>query len=127
MSTLGLTENLIEIVRGSSKTIELSVVDLDDKAVDITGARIILSVKRLLNDPVPLIQKSTDNPVQALITVPKGGKAEIYLKPADTHNLDPAIDYLYDLWVVQASGDRFVVVPLSTFRVQDSITRVPLT
>lgn len=125
-TTIDLSENILEVIRGTSKTLELEVLNEDDEAVDITGARVILTAKRTLQDPHPLFQKSSTDVTQALITSPRAGRAEIYIKPADTHNLESNFDYLYDVWVILASGERFAVIPLSILRVQDAVTRVPL-
>lgn len=125
-SAIGFPENLLEVPRGTSKTLELTVTDLDCKIIDITGGKVVFSVKEDLGDQNPLIQKTTDVPSEALITKPREGLAEIFLIPDDTHNLDPRADYIYDVWVIQASGDRFVVIPPSTFKITDTVTRIPL-
>jgi len=125
-SSLLLPETGLEIVRGSTKTLEITVADLDDKGFDLTGCRILMSVKKDLNDPAPVIQKDSNVAAQSVITVPKIGIAEIYLKPTDTQNLDSTVDYVFDVWVITPGADRFAVVPPSVFRVKDTVTRIPL-
>jgi hypothetical protein len=104
----------------------LEVTDADGVAYDITGARVVMSVKQDVVDPLPLIQKESGDPAQAALVQPKVGVAEIYLLPADTQNLDSTVDYLFDVWLITLSGERFVVIPPSLFRVKDTVTRIPL-
>lgn len=124
-SALILPENGIEIIQGTSRTLEVTVTDLDEKPVDITGGRIVFSVKADVADRNALIQKDSTHASQARITKPKAGLAEIYIKPADTQGLDVRKDYLFDVWLVTAGGDRFAVVPTNTFRVTEAVTQIP--
>lgn len=115
-------ENEVEIYRGSSKTYELEVVDGDEAAVDLTGARIVLTVKCDVADPAPLIQKDSQaGATQVDINHPKEGRAEIKFAPSDTQTLDVG-EYVFDVWVVLASGTRGPVVPPSPFRVIAGVT-----
>jgi len=115
-------ENEIEIYRGASKTFELEVVDGEEEEVDLTGARVILSVKCALADPSPLIQKDSDaGATQVDITHPKEGKAEIKFVPSDTRAMD-AGEYIFDVWVVLASGTRSPVILPSPFKVVAGVT-----
>jgi hypothetical protein len=120
-----LPENSLSIIRGTSKTLELQVTDADGKFVDLTGGKVVMTVKAVATDLNPLIQKTTDNPAQAEITVPREGKARIYLVPADTQTL--AIkQYTFDVWFIMASGKRFAVVQPSVFDVQAGVTLLAL-
>lgn len=123
--TLMYPENAIEIIRGSSKTLALSVSDETGVPVDLTGAKIYFSIKATLDDPRPLVQKSSDAPTQVEITTPREGKAKIYLQPSDTQNLDP-IEYTFDVWAVLANSKRYPVVLPSIFRVKPGVTLIPL-
>lgn len=115
-------ENLIEIYRGASKTYELEVVDGEDAPVDLTGARIVFTVKCDLSDPAPLVQKDSQaGPTQIDITHPKEGIAEIKLLPSDTQTMD-AGEYIFDVWVVLASGTRGPVILPSPFKVLAGVT-----
>lgn len=118
-------ENSIVIVRGSSKTLELTVTDEDDKVVDLTGGRVYFSVKVSTSDPQPLFQKSSLVTTQAEITQPRLGIARIYLQPSDTQNLDPH-EYVFDVWVILANGKRYPVVKPSIFAVQPGVSFIPL-
>jgi len=120
-SILG-SENQIEIVRGSSKTYELEVLDEDDAPVDITGARVVLTVKCSVSDPTPLVQKDSDGGAsQVELTAPREGKAEIKFSPSDTQTMDPG-KYTFDVWVVLTSGFRSPVIMPSSFIVQAGVT-----
>jgi hypothetical protein len=121
-------ENSIEIHRGQSKTLSLTVSEmLEDgtsKPVDLTGATVYFSVKVSETDQQPLFQKISTSPSQIEITTPRLGKVRIYLEPADTKTLDPH-EYKFDIWAVLASGKRYPVVPPSTFLVKPGVTRLP--
>jgi len=125
MANMMLPENSLEVIRGTSKTLELTVTDDAGKAVDLTGARIIFTVKQVITESLPLIQKTSDTPTQAEITVPREGKARIYLQPNDTQGLE-AIEYVFDVWLILTSGKRFAVVPSSIFTVKPGVTLIPL-
>lgn len=118
-------ENSLSIIRGTSRTLQLALTDGNGKFVDLTGAKIIMTVKTATTDINPLIQKSSDNPAQAAITVPRQGKAEIYLVPADTQTLTIK-QYTFDIWLILPSGKRLVVVPPSVFDVQAGVTLLAL-
>jgi len=115
-------ENEIEIFRGSSKTYELEVLDGESHAVNLTGARVVLTVKCALSDPAPLIQKDSQvGAAQVDITHPVEGIAEIKFVPSDTQTMDVG-EYIFDVWVVLASGTRGPVVLPSPFRVVAGVT-----
>lgn len=118
-------ENAITIIRGSSKTLKLTVTDENGAMVNLTGATVYFSVKVAERDPQPLFQKSSLNPAQAEITVPREGVALIYLQPSDTQNLDPH-EYVFDAWVILANGKRYPVVKPSVFAVQPGVSFIPL-
>ncbi len=117
-------ENSLIVYQGSSKSFQLTVEDGEGGHRDITGARIIFTVKQSIEDPRPLIQKTSDNPAQAEITKPREGLAIIYLLPADTANLEP-IEYVFDVWVVLSNGKRYPVVKSSIFKVDPSVSLIP--
>lgn len=120
-----LPENSVTLIRGTSKSLELQVVDINNKPADLTGAKIVLSVKTAVTDAAPLFMKSSDFPSQAEIPFPRQGKARIFISPADTQNLAPK-QYVFDVWVVLASGKRYAVIPPSTLDVQAGVTVLPL-
>lgn len=119
-----LPKNAVCITRGTSKTFQITVTDGSNRAVDLTGSRVLFSVKQALADSRPLIQKDSNFGSQILITNPRCGIAQIYVTPADTQFLDPE-DYLYDVWVVLTGGNRYAVIPTSIFQVQPGVTLIP--
>lgn len=124
MPTLGLTQpkNAIQVIRGTSKTFELAVVDESGGVVNLTGSRVIMTVKRELTDRNPVIQKdSLVGVAQVELSEPKAGKAKIYFDPADTQTLDVR-EYLFDVWVILASGKRYAVVPPSILEIVAGVT-----
>lgn len=126
------TANALQVVRGATRTYDLAISADTPGAVDtgppsdLTGARLLLSVKRERTDPAPLFVKDSAAPPSGIvITDARGGLATVTFAPADTQNLDPGF-YLYDLWVVFADASRVPVIPESTLEVLSSITRIPL-
>lgn len=118
-------ENSVSIIRGASKTFLLSVKDMDGKVVDLTGGRVIFSVKRSVAEINPLIQKTSDNVAQIEITEPRAGKARIKFVPSDTLTMDPG-EYVFDTWIINATGERFPVIKPSMFIVIPGVTVIPL-
>ena len=121
-----LPENALTVIRGASKTLEMTVTDADTGlAADLTGGRVVLTVKEAVTDTMPVIQKVSDEVTQAEITQPRKGIARIYLVPGDTQNLTLKDD-VFDVWVILASGKRYPVVQPSVFTVQPGVTLLAL-
>ena len=121
-ASLTQAKNAVTIIRGSSKTFGLTVVDASAAVVNLTGSRVVFSVKRLITDVHPIILKdSAKSAAQVELTEPKAGKANIYLEPADTQTLNVG-EYVFDVWVVLSNGNRHPVIPPSTFAVEAGVT-----
>lgn len=120
-----LSENSVPFIRGVSKTLTLTVVNLSGDPVDLTGASVYFTVKREIFDRVPVITKTTSNVAEVAITNPKGGIASIYIDPADTQNLD-IHPFVFDVWVVLPSGKRYCVVKEAVLDIQPSVTVLAL-
>lgn len=118
-------ESAISLIRGTSKTILLSVTTSAGKPVDLTGATLFFTVKVREEDEMPLIHKSSVDIAQIEVTDAIGGAAKIYLNPEDTHDTDIG-QYMFDVWVVLSSLKRYVVIPPSTFEVLPGVTELPL-
>jgi hypothetical protein len=118
-------ENYVSIYRGSSKTLELTVYGDDGQPIDLTGARIVFSVKADASDRNTLIQKdSAASAEQAEVYTPRSGIARVYLNPTDTTSLDPS-EYVFDVWAVLSSGKRYPVIRPSVFEVLEAVTVLP--
>lgn len=115
--------NSLTLVRGTSKTIELTVFDDAGEAFDLTNAELWFTVKKFISDETFVIQKRSTDVTEIAITSAREGKANIYLLPADTFNL-AVREYTFDIWVVTALGSRYLVVGPSTLDLQDSVTRI---
>lgn len=115
-------DNTITIYRGATKSLGLFVSAADGKtAVDLTGARIVFTVKKELSDPIPLFQKTSEVPQQVTIVSAKKGLARIFILPQDTRKLEIR-QYIYDIWVKLASGDEYPIVVPSVLDVQPAVT-----
>jgi hypothetical protein len=119
-----LPENSVNIIRGTSKTLLLTVSNTDGTYYDLTGGKLVLTVKSSNYDDLPLLQKITTSAAQAVITKPREGLVEFYLDPVDTNGLDPRA-YVFDVWLITAAGERYAVVPESAFVVSAGVTYLP--
>jgi len=113
--------NTLTVIRGTSKTYELCVVDEANEPVDLTGATVYFTVKRCTSEETAVLQKTSANIAEIEIVTPKGGIARIYLTPTDTKSLDIR-EYVFDVWVRLASGKVYAVIPPSTLSVQAGVT-----
>lgn len=113
-------KNSLTVIRGESKTLKLSITKSSGSPVNLTGGRLIFTVKPSLQSRDWLIQKTSDSASQIQITSVSGGTAEIYLRPADTKTLD-AREYIFDVWLVFA-GEQYPVIRPSTFDLQLGVT-----
>jgi len=100
------------------------VTDPTGVAVDLTGATVYFTVKISISDTNSIVQKKSTNPAEILINAPRAGQAQIFLGPSDTQNLD-INEYVYDVWVILASGARYPVIPPSILEVEAGVTRIP--
>jgi hypothetical protein len=106
----------LKIVRGVTKTIELTVRDEDGALVNLTGATVHLRMKLDINDDDPAFAKSSAEPAEASVLDQDlfKGKARFFLVPADTADIDPspmqANPYVYDSWVVLVGDARHAVI-----------------
>jgi|GEM_PF-4314374 hypothetical protein len=125
MQPLLLPANSLTIIRGTTKKLQMAVTKPDGTPYDITGGRVILTVKQALSDDLPTIQKRSNVPSEAAITIPRQGIAEFYFVPADTQGIAPCT-LAFDVWLITASSERYNVVPRSSFVVQPGVTFLPL-
>lgn len=114
----------MEIIKGASKTLEVTVVDKDGVAVDITSATIYFTVKESTDATETKIAKTTAVPSQISITDPTNGKFRVYLVPSDTSTLE-VMTYVCDIWVVPTSGKHYPIISPSEFEVKPRVTDVP--
>lgn len=116
-----LPANSVTVIRGSSKTIEVEVLNGSGKPVDLTGSKMYLTVKQAVTDTLPLILKTTDFPSQAELVAPRQGRARFYISYNDTRGLQ-ARQYVFDIWAVLADGKRYSVISPTIFDVQAGVT-----
>jgi hypothetical protein len=114
--------NSINLYAGETRTIEFSVADLAGRIQDLTGCRLVLTVREDLRDPTPLFMKSTSDPTQGLITNYANGLVTFFFVPQDTQSLRAA-QYFYDIWVLLPNGERYIVVQPAVFEVKGTATR----
>ena len=114
--------NSLTVIRGASKTLELTVKDPDDSPIDLTGSRVVFTAKASITDTLPLIQKDSDKGITEVeIINPTAGLARIYLSYLDTGSLDPGL-YEFDVWVHLASGKRYPVIGPCELEVHPAVT-----
>lgn len=93
---MGLT-----VIRGDTKTYNLTFKDSDGDPIDITGYTVFFTVKskpdNQLDDASALISKTIENH-----TDPTNGVTQIALSPDDT-NISSG-NYLYDIQIKDAAG-----------------------
>lgn len=127
MPAPGRVLNEIAIIRGASKTFQLIVRNENSEPVDLTGAEVYFTVKKMVSDQNPLIFKKSDDPLEAEVldqvanNAADKGKANIYLVPDDTANVAVG-KYVYDCWVKLASGKQYPVIRETTFEVKWNVS-----
>ena len=92
----------LTIIRGSSKTLVLTVRDKAKALVNLTDAKVLFTIKRSVGSDTVEVRKTTDVVTEAILLPQSGttlGQAHIFLSPSDTATLEPARDYVYDVWV----------------------------
>jgi len=105
---------MLEIIRGDTTDITVTITDENGSAVDITGATVYFTIKSKISDDDSnsLIQKEITNH-----TDPINGKTTISLSATETAEFPPD-NYVWDLQikfpdgtVTSAKYDKLVVLP----------------
>ena len=119
-TTLG--PDTIEVYKGESKTLVLTVLDENRAAQDLTGATLTMTVRKRITDTTAVITKVSTTVTEIEIQTPAtDGKAKIFLVPADTSALAVG-PYVYDVWVTLSSGRRSPVIKPSLFSILQAVT-----
>lgn len=117
------------ILRGTSKTYRLTVIDDNGDRVDLTGATVYFTVRTALGAAPASIAKTSANVLEIEIlnqAVPATkGQADIFIAPSDTASPPLLGKLIYDVWVVLVSGKRYCVVEPSAFLVNRAVTELP--
>lgn len=103
----------------------LTVRDKAKALVNLTDAKIFFTIKRTIDSDDFEVRKTTSDPAEAVLLVQAGstlGQAKIFLTPTDTIDLDPARDYVYDVWVELVSGKRYAVIKPSALNIRRAVT-----
>ena len=104
----------VEIVRGTSLTLDITITDASGNAFSLeSGQKIVFGVKAEFSDETLLIRK--------LITTGTDGVFKVNLVPADTESLD-AGRYYYDVGLVNGSDYLNVIEP-NPFIVKENVTK----
>ena len=119
------SNNQINLVRGTSKVVIVTVLNEDGTPLNLSGGKAWLCVASQPSCPL-IVDKRTGlaggSDSQAKITDEDNGVVKFYLTPEDTANLTVG-RYQYDVWVETAGGHRYQVIPISAFILSHSITR----
>jgi hypothetical protein len=114
-------------VRGVTIALTFTVKDEDGQAVDLTGATAYLRVRPDLK-AAPVIQLSSPATGIAIAAPQTGatkGQFTATVPPADTAALEPG-DYVWDAWIVEASGARHAVTAPSKLTLLHEVSTIPL-
>lgn len=117
----------IRILRGSTKVYRLTVTDDDDELVNLTGARVVMTVRNQAGGVQLFAKDSNVGIAQVEILVQSGvtlGMADIKVGPSDTAAATPG-NYVYDVWVILPSGARHAAIRPSLFYIEQAITELP--
>jgi len=107
--------NRIVMFIRDNRTLSVSAAYEDGSATDLTGAKMWFTVKQRSSDPdanALISKKNTaagggDSEIR--VTDAAAGRAEVYIVPDDTENMDPGI-YVYDVQVTLADGKTYTIV-----------------
>lgn len=105
----------IEIVRGTTNTLEINVVDADGVAYTAPStAKIIFGVKKKASDDAPLF-------VKVATIAGAAGQYQVTLDPADTEALEFG-RYLYDVGL-QSGATFHNIIPPAPFEIVANVTK----
>jgi hypothetical protein len=120
-----LSNNEIVMAQTTDRTIRITATK-NGAPLDLTNARGVFVVKRQLDDSdaEALLTKKTvtlagGSDEQFKVTDAAGGKAEIYIVPADTASIEPGM-YTYGIKVMVTGGKQFDLVKNASFCLEPS-------
>jgi len=98
----------INMYRGDSETLELSVTNSEGDAFNLTGHLVFMTIKATSGDFV--LTKSSDVDGEIDVIAPADGQALIYITPEDTEAMNPSTAYQYDIQVSQSTTFRKTIL-----------------
>lgn len=114
------------MTRGDTRTLELTIVDVDTHAVDLTDVYLWFTAKRSLNDTddQAILRKTSALGGGITVTDAAGGLAKIDLVPADTIDI-PGTQGLTLFWDLQSksSSDAIVTLDEGVMVIKAGVTR----
>ena len=117
----------LSVYQGNSRTLRVTVYDENGDLEDLTGSTAYFTVRQKVISTATVIAKVSTTPADITILPQTGdtlGQFDVNLVPADTNALPVDAPFTYDVWVELASGDRYTVVPPSTFLILPAVTKL---
>lgn len=114
-TVMSSAELRINMFLRDDRTLSLTLKYPDNSPVNLTDSKLIFTVKEKTSDldADAVFQKKNaaagGSDAQFKIIDAAGGRAEIYIVPADTENVNPGI-YLWDVQVTLANGKNYTVL-----------------
>ena len=112
----------LSMYRGDSQTWNLSFVDSNSSAINITGYTVFFTIKNKntfyndSDDTTALVQKNVTSH-----TVATSGLSELTLSPNDTSSISPGT-YIYDMQLKDATGNIITLIR-GDFLIDADVTR----
>lgn len=104
----------IEIIRGTTNVLDITVTDASGNLYDVSnGEKLLFGVKRKADDEKYLLIKAADSS--------QNGVYEIKICPGDTEGLECG-RYLYDV-AIQSGDEFFNVIEASAFTICKNVTK----
>lgn len=113
--------NELEIIREDDATILLTVVDVNNATIELTGFTIKFTVKKYTSDASNIFQKTTAEAteIKMLDQDTNKGEAEVYIDSSDTTGLSG--EYHYDVEVTTVTGKKKTIIK-SRFTIKKDVT-----
>lgn len=109
----------ITMYRGTTKTIDLAIVKADGTAQDLTGGRLVLTVREEDGARTSLIVKDSAD-AEIDIYDETGGLARTVIDPEETDHIAPG-SYRYDVWFITDGEEKLVVVEPDDFVIKKTV------
>jgi hypothetical protein len=134
--TLTPADDTIAVSQGADEVYQIAAFDSSKQPVDLTGAKGFFTVKKQWRDATAVILKRTSNAGgddSQFIVLPQigatKGLARFFVAAADTESfsadeVDNANNYVYDIWLVLASGKHKTVRQIRRFEILQSVSTI---
>lgn len=115
----------IAVFRGESIDLDVTVLDANGAAQDLTGTQLVFTLRDNIGDTDLVLQKTSALSAEIEILSAVDGTARIHVLASETEALAEGAR-VYDLWIVFDATTRQLIAGPAAFTIRRAVTTFPL-